>query len=324
MALIHLLPSRVRDSQNGQWRPGDYPTLPPVALHFVITRPRNPATRRWYTLSLNLLNSYALEHGADIGDPSQLTRPLIAAWIDSLFDRGNAPSTVSGRFRAIRAWCNWLVDEEYLVVSPMARMRGPRLPQLIRPTYTPADLAAMRRQAPARRWWGARDWAMLLCACMAGMRREEISRLNWQDVDFNRRMALVLGKGSKQRVVNLPDQLVEALLRYARYRKPLEPAFFQSDPRRGNVRLQPAGVYQAINELAKRAGVAGPVLGVHRGRHTFATQTLRAGGDLRHLQASLGHSDIKTTQVYLRGIDSEQAAATQRELDAFRGWALGP
>ncbi len=166
------------------------------------------------------------------------------------------------------------------------------------------------------RWWGARDWAMLLCACMAGMRREEISRLNWQDVDFNRRMALVLGKGSKQRVVNLPDQLVEALLRYARYRKPLEPAFFQSDPRRGNVRLQPAGVYQAINELAKRAGVAGPVLGVHRGRHTFATQTLRAGGDLRHF-ASIARpqryqDDTGVPARHRLGAGGRDAARTRR------------
>ena len=316
---------RVRDAVTGRWRPPAYPPTPPLFRLFLMTRSQNPSTRKWYTEALRLLATFGLEREIDVGEPRQLTRPLIAEWINWLFERGGSgPVTVNGRFRALRAYCNWLVDEEYLPHSPMMYprpLKAPALPQMIPPTYSRADIQAMRRLCPPNTWWGARDWAMLLMAVMAGLRRAEIARLNWHDIDFNRQLVLVLGKGSKQRVVNLNDHLIEAVLRYGRFRDPETSVLFQADRRRGGGRLTPNGVYEALHGLAKRAGIQGPKLGVHRGRHTFATETLRAGGDLRHLQAALGHESIQTTQNYLRGIDSEQAAAEQRRLDAFREWS---
>ena len=71
--------------------------------------------------------------------------------------------------------------------------------------------------------------------------------------------------------------MIEALLRYGQFRDAESSVLFQADKRRGGGRLEPSGVYQALHMLAKRAGVQGPKLGVHRGRHTFAMETLRAG-----------------------------------------------
>ena len=309
--------SRSRDPSDGTFARTHYPPLPPILAWFLRTRPRNIHTRTYYQQTLDQFNVFALAQGVDVGDPEQITRELVELWLDAQFDRGLSAYTVHARYVAVRALCNWLVeDQELLKRSPLRRMKAPRLPKLVRETYKPEHIAAMRKLCPASRWWGARAWAMLILAVMAGLRRAEISDLDWDDVDFDRGLALIRhGKGDKQRLVGLPEQVIDALYAYGRFRKG-DPALFQTQ---GGVRLSPSGVYQAINELVKRAGVTGN-RGVHRGRHTFAKVTLRAGGNLRSLQLALGHEDIKTTQVYLTDIDSEESAADLAQVDAFKRW----
>ena len=312
--------TRSRDPDTGAFPPSAYPTLPPILAWFLRTRSRNVWTRRFYAQALNQFHVFALAQGVDVGDPEQITRELVTLWVDAQLDRGLAAHTVHGRWRAIKTLCIWLVeDQELLERSPLRRMKGPRLPKLVRETYKPEHIAAMRKLSPPNRWWGARVWAMLLLAVMAGMRRAEISGLDWADVDFDRGLALIRhGKGEKQRLVGLPEQVIEALYAYGRFRRD-EPALFQAGTRRGGGRLSPSGVYQAINELVKRAGGTGN-RGVHRGRHTFAKVTLRAGGNLRALQIALGHEDMATTAVYLTDIDSEESAADLAQVDAFKRW----
>ena len=153
-------------------------------------------------------------------------------------------------------------------------MKAPRLPKLVRETYKPEHIAAMRKLCPPSRWWGARAWAMLILSVMAGLRRAEISDLDWADVDFDRGLALIRhGKGDKQRLVGLPEQVIDALYAYGRFRKG-DPALFQTQ---GGARLSPSGGYQAINELVKSAGVSGK-RGGHRGRPTSRTLRVRGGG----------------------------------------------
>ena len=312
--------ARNRDPSDGTFARTHYPPLPPILAWFLRTRPRNIHTRTYYKQTLDQFNVFALAQGVDVGDPEQITRELVELWLDSQFDRGLTAHTVNTRFRAVRALCNWLVeDEELLERSPLRRMKAPRLPKLVRETYKPEHIVAMRKLCPPNRWWGSRAWAMLLLAVMAGMRRAEISGLDWDDVDFDRGLALIRhGKGEKQRLVGLPEQVIDALYAYGRYRCD-DPALFQAGTRRGGGRLSPSGVYQAINELVKRAGVTGN-RGVHRGRHTFAKVTLRAGGNLRALQIALGHEDMATTAVYLTDIDSEESAADLAQVDAFKRW----
>ena len=311
--------TRSRDPATGAFPPSAYPPLPPILAWFLRTRSRNEWTRLFYKQALNQFHVFALAQGVDVGDPEQITRELVELWVDAQLDRGLAAHTVHGRWRAIKTLCNWLVeDQELLKRSPLRRMKAPRLPKLVRETYKPEHIAAMRKLCPASRWWGARAWAMLILAVMAGLRRAEISDLDWDDVDFDRGLALIRhGKGDKQRLVGLPGQVIDALYAYGRFRKG-DPALFQTQ---GGVRLSPSGVYQAINELVKRAGVSGN-RGVHRGRHTFAKVTLRAGGNLRSLQLARGHEDIKTTQVYLTDIDSEESAADLAQVDAFKRWGV--
>lgn len=158
---------------------------------------------------------------------------------------------------------------------------------------------------------------------MAGTRREEISRLDFADVDFERNIARVTGEGTKQRIVALPTAVKKAMLRYARHRNPDNPAFFQPDTRHQQrvTRLSPDAITRLVNHAAKRAGIEGRHTGPHRGRHTFATHLLCSGESLKYVQVLMGHSDIAITQEYLRSINSEEAAEASLKRNPFKGWA---
>ena len=276
-----------------------------------------------------LRSFYGYTEHADLGDaidpnkPEQITRHLVRAWVSYLADIGNSESTQNSRFRALRAYGNWLEAEQYVKVTPLHKMKAPRLPKLIPPEYNKQEVAGMLRLCPPNTWWGARDRAILILVLQSGVRREEVSNLNLYDVNVHQRRILLLGKGNKQRIVHVSDEALGAIFRYMPYRKESERALFQSNARNGNGRLTPHGVYQVVRDLAKRVGVQGPKFGPHRGRHTFALRFLRAGGNIRDLQAILGHADLATTQVYLRAIGSEEAATRHSQLDPFKDWEMG-
>jgi integrase/recombinase XerD len=140
-----------------------------------------------------------------------------------------------------------------------------------------------------------RDKAMIEILYATGMRISELVNLKLTDIDFNRSVLKVFGKGSKERLVPYGEKAAEALSIYLRDRK-------RSDSK--NVFLSNRGsqitrgaFWQRIKVYIKRENLKSSI-SPHTLRHAFATHLLNRGADLRSVQILLGHSDLSTTQIY--------------------------
>jgi integrase/recombinase XerD len=143
---------------------------------------------------------------------------------------------------------------------------------------------------------------VLMTLYATGMRRTELTRLKIADIDTQRMVIHIRGaKGRKDRDVMLSPKLLEALRQYWRSLKRKPTVWLFPGGREHTNMEQPMSdkvVWQACDRAAHRAGIAKPIH-PHSLRHSFATHLLEAGTDIRTIQILLGHSDLKTTTIYL-------------------------
>jgi site-specific recombinase XerD len=151
-----------------------------------------------------------------------------------------------------------------------------------------------------------RDRAILELFFSTGLRVSELCALN-QDIDLSRDEFAVRGKGEKVRVVFLSPSAKKAVAAYLKARGDISDALFVSYPkaaknRKDLPRLTPRSVERLVKQYAIKAGITRKVT-PHVIRHSFATDLLENGADLRSVQALLGHANIATTQVYTHVTD---------------------
>ena len=147
-----------------------------------------------------------------------------------------------------------------------------------------------------------RDRAILELLFSTGLRVSELSVLKIEQVNLNRDEFSVRGKGDKPRVVFLSDQARDASKRYLDKRRDLSPFLFVSHDRAKKGReesgpLTPRSIERLVARYAVEAGITKRIT-PHTMRHTFATDLLRSGADIRSVQSLLGHASITTTQIY--------------------------
>lgn len=152
-----------------------------------------------------------------------------------------------------------------------------------------------------------RDRAILELFFSSGLRVSELTSLNRDSINLTKEEFSIRGKGSKLRVVFLAPEAKEALNRYLEKRTDIDPALFIRYPKKGLVnpavgnkemlRLTPRTIQRMVKYYAKKAGITKDVH-PHTLRHSFATDLLMNGADIRSVQSMLGHSSITTTQIY--------------------------
>lgn len=133
---------------------------------------------------------------------------------------------------------------------------------------------------------------------MAGLRKKELLNLKYSDLEIdNMSIFIRQGKGSKDRVVPINYRLAEALKKYAEERRRLNktcPEFFTSSTY--NKGFTHSGLKRVVEQIVETSGIK---FNIHKLRHTFATLMLEGGCDIYSLAKMMGHSDIKTTTIYL-------------------------
>lgn len=146
-----------------------------------------------------------------------------------------------------------------------------------------------------------RDKAIFLLLFSAGLRVSELVSLNRRQLDLKKKEFLVKGKGSKIRLVFISDPAANSILEYLEKRKDIDPALFarivKNPERYETLRLSARSIQRLAKEYSTKAGIAKNVT-PHVLRHSFATDLLQNGADIRSVQALLGHSSINTTQIY--------------------------
>lgn len=208
---------------------------------------------------------------------------------------------------AIRAFLKFLRKRDIESISP-ERIELAKLPERSLDLITPTELERLLSSAKGTGERALRDRAILEMLFSTGLRVSELCALN-SDIDLSRDELSVRGKGEKVRVVFLSPTAKEAVREYLKVRKDMEEALFVNSLAVGKAskkapqRLTPRSVERMIKTYAAKAGITKKVT-PHVLRHSFATDLLSNGADLRSVQALLGHASINTTQIYTHVTDS--------------------
>ncbi len=145
-----------------------------------------------------------------------------------------------------------------------------------------------------------RDKAIIEMLFSTGLRVSELTSLNRDNLDFNRNELSIIGKGSKPRVVFLSERAKKSLKEYLLARKDLDNALFirlKNTKHLDRLRLSIRQIQRIVAFWAKKSGIIKKIT-PHTLRHTFCTDLLMHGADIREIQALAGHSSILTTQIY--------------------------
>lgn len=217
--------------------------------------------------------------------------------------------TENRRLSALRTFFRWLNVTGRADADPASALQGPKALKHLPHVIKPADMVKLLSVHAKRTARGEereqtlsdmRDQALLEFLYACGARISEAANLRFADVDFDERQALLFGKGSKERIVPLHDLAIQSLKAYALVARPKLlngrecPYFFVST--RGN-RMGTDAMRKMFKATVRAAGLDDS-LSPHDMRHTFATDLLNGGADLRSVQEMLGHASLSTTQIY--------------------------
>ena len=154
-----------------------------------------------------------------------------------------------------------------------------------------------------------RDKAILELFFSTGLRVSELCKLKIENINLKKDEFTVRGKGAKLRVVFLSEEAKRAIEEYLKFRHDVNPYLFVSHDKAASGRgeqagLSPRSVQRLVEKYAKAAGITKEVT-PHTLRHSYATDLLMNGADIRSVQAMLGHASITTTQVYTHITDQQ-------------------
>ncbi|MGO1235128.1 tyrosine recombinase XerC [Microbacterium gubbeenense] len=283
------------------------------AAHLGDVRRLSPATVRAYRADLVDLMSASGDidiRAVDLGG--------LRDWLWRASQRGDARSTLARRTSSARGMFSWALDNELIDVDPSLRLVTPKKPQTLPRVASAEGLDELLGRAQAAASEGdpvaLRDHAILEALYATGIRVSELCGIDLDDLDLSSATAVVMGKGSKQRVVPFGAPARRAIEAYlARGRGALAaraetptPAVFLGV--RGG-RVGPRAVYDLVARSI--SPIVGQSAGPHALRHSAATHLLDGGADLRAVQELLGHASLGTTQVYTH-VSSERLRAAYR------------
>lgn len=225
----------------------------------------------------------------------------IRSYLAEMDRAGASRRTMNRRLSSLRAFFRWAVSSGCVDVDPVCAIQGPKaarsLPHAIDRDAMDRLLAVYAEDDTPK---GLRNRALLELLYACGLRVSEASGLRASDFDFTSGLVKVYGKGAKERIVPLHATAVAALEAYQdRARSALLgqkdcPYFFVSS--RGN-RMSPDAIRRMFKQALAAAGLDA-TLSPHAMRHSFATDLLEGGADLRSVQEMLGHTSLSTTQIY--------------------------
>lgn len=268
----------------------------------------SPKTLKAYSIDLRQVSDF-LAANLPATHLEAIDKTALRLYIKTLFT-GLAEKSVKRKVASLKALFHFLEREDLIAVNPFRKMdvriketrrlpRGLSLPDL--KLLFQHIYQAKRTNARPTAWQYralVRDIAVLETLFATGARVAEVCHLRLEDVDLTQGRIRILGKGARERLLQLPDQdTLSALLDYRALwldPTPRHPFFFHN--RQGR-RLSEQSVRSMLRRHASQAGLA-LRLTPHMLRHSVATLLLEQGVDIRYIQHFLGHSSITTTQIY--------------------------
>jgi integrase/recombinase XerD len=242
-----------------------------------------------------------------ITEPMEVTRPVLERYQRHLFHyrktNGEPLSFRSQHARLVplRMWFRWMTRQNFILHNPASELELPRLGRsLPKNIFSAVEVERIMTLCEIEEPIGLRDRALLEVLYSTGIRRLETIQLKLYDLSLDRGLILVHGKGKKDRYVPIGERAIAWLEKYVREGRPQ----LAVEPDDMTVFLTSQGEPFSRDHLTytvkERVDAAklGKTGSCHLFRHTMATLMHENGADIRHIQAMLGHEDIKTTQIY--------------------------
>jgi len=294
--------------------------------HLEIEKNRSPKTLENYSFYLGRF----LEYLGDTKSPTAITHEKVRTyrlWLNRLVDVHGEPlkkNTQNYHLIALRSFLKYLAkrDVKTLAAEKIELMKMPdRDVSFLEGIDLNRILEAPLKERsesenPNTVLQKYRDKAVLELLFSTGLRVSELASLHIDEVNLGRDEFSVEGKGGKRRVVFLSEQAKYWIKKYLGVRKDMNPYLFISHDKRKQAdrkkakgqsqydHLTARSIQRLVKKYAKMAGITKPV-SPHTLRHSYATDLLQNGADIRSVQAMLGHSSITTTQIYTHITDRE-------------------
>ena len=242
------------------------------------------------------------------GSWADVTPDVVRSYVQYLWDRDYAASTVARKSSALRSFFRFLLDQSLINSDPLAAIGMPRVNRP-RPESLPQEAVARLLALPAQDMMppSLRDRALLELLCATGLRASEVVRLEVEDVSLASSTVRCLSRG-RERLIPLSPRAQEALETYlARGRL----RFLQNRGERAlflnyrGQRLTRQGLWLLVQRYAKEAGLDFRV-NPQALRHSFAAHLLSEGVEMTELQELLGHASLHTTRAYADKVDADR------------------
>lgn len=237
----------------------------------------------------------------DVSDPLSVTLDMARGFLVYLGDTLKlTEKSIHRKLSSLRAFYRYMVKTGRLEDSPVFGVTAPRIPRRLPVFIEERDLDYLFETVKFPETWSGRTAYLSMALLYAsGIRLSELIHLKISDVDYSLKMIKVFGKGGKERLIPLPDSLLDLMNLYlqTRFNKNLGrdyPEFFINE--KGHP-LSARSVYDYVHRYLSEVTTV-RTRGPHVLRHSFATHLMNHGADLNAVKALLGHSSLASTQIY--------------------------
>jgi integrase/recombinase XerD len=241
-----------------------------------------------------------------IKDAALATKTTILSYLLSLQKKGKASSTVSRTLASLRSFYIFMMQNGRISANPTSNLEAPHVEKKTPQILAGAEVELLLRQPCETDNKGIRDKAMLELLYATGIRVSELISLDITDINIPMSFIRCRG-GKKERIIPMGNKAKEALNNYIKNSRPYmikdenEIALFVNC---GGMRLSRQGFWKLIKHYRNEAGIQAEIT-PHTLRHSFAAHLLENGADLHSIQEMMGHSDISSTQVYSKLMNSK-------------------
>ncbi len=268
---------------------------------------RSGGTTRNYDYYISCF--FTQQHIGSVQDITLSSIRLFRRWLhDEAGEKGTGVTLATQNYYliAIRQFLKYLTKRDITCLSP-DKIELAKLPERDIDVLYPEEVAQLLTSFTKKTPDDLRDFALISTLFSTGLRISEAAHLNRDDIRAQAHELAVRGKGNKIRIVFLSPDAHAAIAVYVDTRADIDPALFIRHKKgigeQDDLRLTTRSMQRIIKKRAVQAGITKDIT-PHTLRHSFATDLLSNGADIRHVQQLLGHSSITTTQIYTHITDS--------------------
>lgn len=260
-------------------------------------------------MAQNTLESYGrdlrrfvffVEESKKIEDLQDISPEVIVEFLTRIRDEGLAANSMNRSLAALRGFYKYLIREKIIEENPLANIELAKVWMKLPDTISKEEMKMILAQPGTQSDAAIRNTAMLELLYATGIRVSELINLTMNSINWQVGFLIVVGKGSKERIVPIGKIAYDCTRRYVEDTRPKLMQKKSTDVlflNRFGRKFTRQGFWKIVVGYAKQAGLQKKVY-PHTFRHSFASHLLEGGADLRTVQLMLGHSDISTTQIY--------------------------